>query len=67
MRAKTTEGRLAFAHALLPGSAMISHRHRFIFIHIPKTAGTSIEEALGETCQLLRQWDCRSRHAPSAT
>lgn len=26
---------------------MISHRHRCIFIHIPKCAGTSIEHALG--------------------
>ena len=25
---------------------MISHSHKFIFIHIPKTAGTSISEAL---------------------
>ena len=46
---------------------MISHKHKFIFIHIPKTAGRSIEEAvLDETCQLLRrEWDvARVPHAP---
>ena len=26
---------------------MISHKHKCIFIHIPKYAGTSIEQALG--------------------
>src|SRR5215813_14048351 len=49
------------------GAAMISHKHKFIFVHIPKTAGTSIEEALrDETCQLLRnEWDhTRAPHAP---
>ncbi|MCB1755348.1 MAG: sulfotransferase family 2 domain-containing protein [Gammaproteobacteria bacterium] len=30
-----------------PRGIMISHRHKCIFIHIPKCAGTSIEEALG--------------------
>jgi len=27
---------------------MISHEHKFIFIHIPKTGGTSVETAIGK-------------------
>lgn len=43
---------------------MISHKHKFIFIHISKTAGTSIENVLrDESCQLLpNQWD--TAHVP---
>jgi hypothetical protein len=26
---------------------IVSHRHKYVFIHIPKTAGTSIQKALG--------------------
>jgi len=38
---------------------MISLKHEFIFVHIPRTAGTSIEWTLqDETCTLLpNEWD----------
>ncbi|MBN86701.1 MAG: hypothetical protein CL885_04185, partial [Dehalococcoidia bacterium] len=30
---------------------MISHKHRFIFVHIPKTAGTSVTACLRPYCE----------------
>lgn len=39
---------------------MISHEYRFIFIHIPKCAGTSIEMALGHSQEGRREPDHRS-------
>jgi chondroitin 4-sulfotransferase 11 len=32
---------------------LISHKHKFIFIHIPKTAGTSISSVLNPFCEEL--------------
>jgi len=40
---------------------MISHRHRFIFVHINKTGGTSIEKVFKPKAD---QRDVRLKHAP---
>ncbi len=46
---------------------MISHRRRFVYIHIPRTGGTSFSEALrDESCELLpNTHDLRAQHAPA--
>ena len=36
---------------------MISHKYKFIFTHIPKNAGTSIENALKDYVE-FNEWDC---------
>lgn len=30
---------------------LVSHSHRFVFVHIPKTAGTSITQILEPYCE----------------
>ncbi len=42
---------------------MISHSHRFIFVHTKKTAGLSIETALVDLCEPV---DSRNRHLTAA-
>jgi hypothetical protein len=42
---------------------MISHTHRFIFVHTKKTAGLSIETALADLCEGV---DSRNRHLTAA-
>jgi hypothetical protein len=36
---------------------MISHKHKFIFVHIPKTAGTTITSSLEAFCEILPMED----------
>ena len=46
---------------------MISHKYKFVFLHIPKTAGTSVSDILGAYCETLPTPDRSSPyyyHAP---
>lgn len=53
--------------ARLPGG-VISHRHRFVFVHHPRTAGTSIDTVFGCSRPFFNpeQPDEPSRHLPLA-
>jgi len=43
---------------------VINDRHRFIFIHVPKSAGTSMMRALQELPGNNRRWSAVSNHEP---
>jgi chondroitin 4-sulfotransferase 11 len=47
----------------ITGAMLISHKHKFIFIHIQKTAGTSISSALEQFCEesypSIKHWNAR--------
>jgi hypothetical protein len=45
---------------------MISHKHKFIFVHIPKNAGSSINHELKGMCEKLYTEDIRPKDIPIA-
>src|SRR5262249_5469512 len=45
---------------------LISQNPRFLFVHIQKTGGTSLEKVLCAACPQVQQLGCRHDHASSA-
>jgi hypothetical protein len=44
---------------------LISKKKKFIFVHVQKTAGTSLRRVLRENASDARQWHGRHGHASS--
>ena len=42
---------------------MINHEHKFIFLHIPKNAGTSIAKALNRQCGVTEPYESFRIHS----
>ena len=41
---------------------MIGHKHKFIFIHVPKNAGTSMEDSLSKGIDIFNYTDVEAKY-----